>query len=127
MSLTYTIDTDQQLITITGEYADAEEWAALLGKMVSDPRLAPGFAVLRDLRDATAPTDAATVMKAMTVVRRFWPHIHPSRVAILTRQDIDPAALVASALADAHGLPLRTFRSFDAAMHWLKADPVLGV
>jgi hypothetical protein len=127
MSLNYTIDTEQQLITITGEYADAEEWAELLARILSDPRRAPGFSVLRDLRDATTPTDAATVVRAMTVVRRFWPHIQPSRAAILTCDDIDLSALVASALADAHGLPLRTFRSVDAAMQWLKADSVLGV
>ena len=48
MSLTYSIDTDRRLITITGDYADAEEWAQLLGRMVTDPQLAPGFAVLRD-------------------------------------------------------------------------------
>src|SRR5438552_3846202 len=53
MALTYSIDIDTRLITITGEYADAEEWAELLGRMVSDPQLAPGFAVLRDLRNAT--------------------------------------------------------------------------
>jgi len=127
MALTYSIDTDTRLITITGEYADAEEWAELLGRMVSDPQLAPGFAVLRDLRNATTPTDAAAVVRAMTVVRKFWPHIQPSRTAILTREDIDPAALVASALADAHGLPLRIFRSLDAALQWLKADSVLSV
>ena len=127
MALNYTIDIDQQLITITGEYADAGEWAELLARILSDPRRAPGFSVLRDLRDATTPTDAATVVSAMSVVRRFWPQIQPSRAAILTRNDIDPSALVASALADAHGLPLRTFRSIDAAMQWLQTDSVLGV
>ena len=99
----------------------------LLGKLVADPQLAPGFAVLRDLRNATTPTDASSVVRAMTVVRKFWPHIQPSRTAILTREDIDPAALVASALADAHGLPLQIFRSVDAAMRWLNPDSVLSV
>src|SRR5687767_7715224 len=61
--LTYTIDTAQQLVTISGEYATAEEWKDVMGRLVADPRRLPGFAYLRDLRDATNPVDAAAVVR----------------------------------------------------------------
>lgn len=121
MSLAYEIDTGRRLIVITGEYSDADEWRSLLARVLSDPRRKPGFAFLRDLRSATTPVDADTVVRIMEVVRRFWPQLQPSRAAILTKHDEDPAALVAHALADAQELPMRAFNSYDEAMAWLQA------
>ena len=69
---------------------------------------------------ATTPVDADTVVQIMEVVRRFWPQLQPSRAAILTRHDEDPAALVAHALADEERLPMRAFNSLDEAMAWLR-------
>ena len=120
MPLDYTIDPDQRLIVITGEYSDASEWRALFGRLLTDERRAAGFAFLRDLRAATTPVDADTVVQIMEVVRRFWPQLQPSRAAILTRHDEDPAALVAHALADEERLPIRAFNSHDEAMAWLR-------
>jgi len=120
MSLSYTIDPDQRLITITGEYAQPEEWKALLARILNDPRREPGFAFLRDLRSATAPVDAETVVGIMDVVRRFWPLLQPSRAAVLTPLDFDPAALTAHAIADAERIPLAVFRSYEEAVDWLK-------
>jgi hypothetical protein len=116
MSLAYEIDPDRRLIIITGEYSDADQWRSLLVRVLSDPRRKPGFAFLRDLRSATTPVDADTVVKIMEVVHRFWPQLKPSRAAILTKHDEDPAALVAHALADAQQLPMRAFNSYDEAI-----------
>ena len=115
----YTIDPEQRLITISGEYSDAEAWKALLSRVLHDPRHAAGFAFLRDLRRATTPVDAATVVQVMDAVRAFWPYLQPLRVAILTSRELDPAALAAHALADIHRLPMRIFTSHQAAMAWL--------
>ena len=120
MPLSYTIDTSQQLITIVGEYAEPEEWTDLLAAILQDPRRQPGFAFLRDLRGAQRPVDAATVVRIMQVIRRFWPHLQPSRAAIVTPLEFDPAALVAHALADAQRLPLQMFTTYDAAREWLR-------
>ena len=120
MPLSYTIDTTQQLITIVGEYAEAEEWKDLLGRILHDPRRKSGFAFLRDLRGAQHPVDAATVVAIVDVVRRFWPHLQPSRAAIVTALDFHPAALVAHALADAQPIPLQMFTSYEAAREWLR-------
>jgi hypothetical protein len=120
MPLAYTIDVDRRLITITGEYADAGEWKDLLGRILSDPRRTPGFAFLRDLRGATRPVDAATVVAIVEVVKRFWPQLQPSRAAIVTPLSVDPAALVAHALADAQQIPMQAFNSYEAAMEWLR-------
>ena len=120
MPLQYTIDTAQQLITITGEYADAAEWRVLLGQILADPRRQAGFAFLRDLRDASAPVDAETVIGIIEVVRRFWPQLQPSRAAIVTSRELNPAAFVAHALADAQSMPLQAFTSYDDALQWLK-------
>jgi|SRR5687767_2586479 hypothetical protein len=120
MPLTYTIDPTQKLITISGEYADAEEWKRVLSSILHDPRREPGFAFLRDLREATTPVDAATVVQIVEVVRRFWPHLQPSRAAIVTPLQFDPAALVAHALADAQHIALQMFTSYDAAREWLR-------
>jgi len=121
MPLHYSIDTVHELVTITGEYAQADEWRELLGRVLNDPRRRPGFAFLRDLRDATTPVDAAAVVGIIDVVRRYWPQLQPSRAAIITPREIDPAALVAHALADAQQIPLQTFTSYDDAMAWLRA------
>jgi hypothetical protein len=120
MTLAYTVDTEQRLITISGEYADAEAWKLLLSRVLHDPRLTPGFAFLRDLRLATTPVDAATVAGIIEAVRGFWPHLQPSRVAILTPREFDPAALAAHALADSHRLPMRMFTSYEEAVDWLQ-------
>lgn len=120
--LSYTIDEAEQLVTITGEYSVAQDWHDLLSRILADPRRRPGFAFLRDLREATHPVDAAAVVAIISVVRQFWPHLRPTRAAILTRNDIDPAALVAHALADAENLPIQAFNSLDAAMAWLRGE-----
>jgi hypothetical protein len=121
--LSYTIDPVERLITITGEYAEPGEWRQLLEDVLRDPRRQPGFAFLRDLREATRPVDAATVVGIIEVVRRFWPLLQPSRAAILTPRQFDPAALTAHALADAEEMPLEAFTSFDTAMTWLRGGP----
>ena len=121
MPLHYTIDTARQLITITGEYADSAEWRVLLGQILADPRRQAGFAFLRDLRDASAPVDAETVIGIIEVVRKFWPQLQPSRAAIVTSRELNPAAFVAHALADAQNMPLQAFTSYDEAMQWLQA------
>jgi hypothetical protein len=122
MALSYTIDETKQLVIITGEYSVAAEWHDLLARVLADPRRRPGFGFLRDLRDATRPVDAAAVVAIIGVVRHFWPHLRPSRAAILTRNDIDPAAMVAHALADAENMPLQAFNTYEAAMAWLRGD-----
>ena len=75
---------------------------------------------LRDLRGATKPVDVETVLGIVRVVTQFWPELRPSRAAVLTPLVIDPAALVAQALADAQDIPLRTFTSYDEALAWLR-------
>ncbi len=124
MPLQYRIDAAQQLVTITGEYAQPEEWKELLARVLNDPRRRPGFAFLRDLRDATTPVDAATVVGIIDVVRRYWPQLQPSRAAIVTPRDVDPAALVAHALADAQHIPLQAFTSYEEALTWLHEGTV---
>jgi hypothetical protein len=119
VALDYTIDPEQRVVTITGEYSDADAWKALLSRVLHDPRHGPGFAFLRDLRRATTPVDAATVVRIIDAVRAFWPHLQPSRVAILTARELDPAALAAHALADTHRLPIRMFTAYETALEWL--------
>ena len=111
-----------QRLVETGDYADAEAWAALLSQVLHDPRREPGFAFLRDLRGATTLVDAATVVGIIEAVRRYWPFLQPARVAILTPRQLDTAALTAHALADTHQLPMKMFTSLDAAMEWLRGD-----
>jgi hypothetical protein len=121
LALAYTIDAEQRLITISGEYSDADAWKALLSRVLHDPRCEPGFRFLRDLRGATAPVDAARVVGILETVRSFWPYLQPSRAAILTPREFDPALLAAHALEDTHHLPVRMFTSYDAAVEWLQA------
>lgn len=119
MPLSYTIDPARRLITIEGEYADAEQWKSLLARVLSDPQRQPGFAYLRDLRGATTPASAATVVGVMEVVRSYWPRLQASRAAILTPLAFDAAAMTAHAIADAEHLPLKVFSSYDEAVEWL--------
>jgi len=118
--LAYSINSVQGLVVITGEYADAAEWERLLAEILADPHLRGGLGFLRDLREATSPVDAGTVVGLMDAVRRFWPLLQPSRAAVLTPRNFDPAAFAAHAVADSLGLPLRMFTSYDAAIDWLR-------
>jgi hypothetical protein len=120
MPLAYTIDPTQRLITITGEYAGADEWRSLLGRVLNDPQRQPGFGFLRDLRAATRPVTAATVVGVMDVIREYWPLLEPTGIAVLTPLEVDPAALTAHAVADAEHIRLRVFRSYDDALEWLR-------
>ena len=120
MPLAYSIDRLQRVITISGEYSNADDWRDVLERILADPHCEPGYAYLRDLREATRPVDAATVVSIIDVVRRFWPTLQPSRVAVVTAMSVDPAALVAHALADAQRMPLQAFNSYDAALDWLR-------
>jgi hypothetical protein len=121
MPLTYIIDTTQRVITIVGEYAEADEWKALLARVLEDPRFGAGFGFMRDLRGATTPVSAETVVGIMDVVRRFWPLLQPTRAAVLTPREMDMAAMTAHAIADATDVPLKVFSSYDEAMEWLLA------
>src|SRR3712207_5877153 len=119
MSLTYSIDPSRRLVTILGEYADADEWRAVLTALLRDPDFQRGFGFVRDLRDARNPVDVETVMRIIRVVRDIWPVLGPSRAAIVTPREMDSAAVVAHALAQDHNLPLRAFTSYDAALDWV--------
>ena len=118
--LAYTIDSDQCLLTIAGEYAGPDEWKSILSRVLSDPQCRPGLLMLRDLRGATRPTDAETVVEVINVVREFWPKLQLLRYAVVTPLNIDPAALVAQAVADREDIPMRIFTTCEEAMLWLR-------
>lgn len=119
-ALAYQVDTAERIVTITGEYGTGEDWKALLTQILHDPLLQPGFAFLRDRRGVAADVEVATVVAVVDAIRRFWPHIRPSRAAILVSRGCDPRAIAASALADGHGLSIKAFTSYDDAVTWLR-------
>ena len=120
LKLNYIVDRHERLITIVGEYGEAAEWRALLRRMLHDPRIQPGFAILRDRRSAPTPADVEVIVSVMDAIRRFWPHIQPSRAAILISRETDPIRLAAYSLAQACGLSVATFTSYDEARRWLR-------
>ena len=120
-ALDYVIDQEQRLITITGGYADAEEWKMLLSRVLNDPRHETGFAFLRDLRRASTPLDPERVPRVIEAIRGFWPYLQPSRGAVLTAGGSETVALAADALAISHRLPVRMFDSYQAAVTWLQS------
>lgn len=124
--LAYQIDPTERLVTITGEYGTPDDWRTLLTHILHDPLLQPGFAFLRDRRGAAADVDVATVVGVVDAIRRFWPHIQPSRAAILISRGCDSRAIAASGLADGHGLSIKAFTSYDAAVTWLRQGLTAG-
>jgi hypothetical protein len=119
-TLDYVVDPLERLITIVGNYGDAAEWRALLTRMLHDPQVQPGFAFLRDRRGAPTPADVDVIIGVMDAIRRFWPHIQPSRAAILISHECDPIRLAAYSLAQACGLSVATFTSYGEARRWLR-------
>ena len=119
MPLSYRIDRDRRVVTITGDYAEPAEWRVLLAGLAADPNLTPGCGFLRDLRASAHPVSAEAVVGIIAVVRQFWNVLGVRRAAIVTRRGIDPPAMVAHALAEDEQLPLRTFSSYDDALAWL--------
>lgn len=107
-------------MTITGDYAEAAEWRALLDALARDPAYRRGFLFLRDLRTSVRPVGAETVLGIIAVVREFWSQLGVRRAAMLTRPGIDVPAMMAAALAEDEDLPLRAFTSYDDAVSWLR-------
>ena len=118
--LAYSISATERLVTITGQVGTIEDWRALLMSILHDPQLQPGFAFLRDRRGSVASVEGATIIGVVDAIRRFWPHIQPSRAAILVSEASDAGAAAAHALADAHGFCVRAFKSYDDAIEWLR-------
>ena len=122
MPLAYQIDPASHIVTITGDYAAAAEWKALLANLASDPDYRRGFNFVRDLRASAHPVDAQTVTGILAVVKQVWDVLGVHRAAIVTRRGIDLPASVAHALADLEGIPLRAFTSYDDAVRWLNEN-----
>ena len=72
MPLSYSIDSNRQIVTITGDYTDAQGWRTLLEAVAADPSYQRGFGFIRDLRASDHPVDAETVIGIIAVVREFW-------------------------------------------------------
>jgi hypothetical protein len=121
MPLAYRIDSAEGIVTIVGDYADADAWRALLMEVAADPEYRRGFNFLRDLRASAHPVSAETVIGIIRVVGEFWHHLGARRAAIVTKPGINDPALIAHALADAEQIPLRAFTSYDDAVKWLRA------
>ena len=122
--LDYVVDSDERLVTIVGEYGDAEDWKTLLARILHDSRVQPGFAFFRDRRGATSPIDIATVIGVMDAIRRFWPDIRPSRAAIMIARESELVAIAAQTLATSCGLSIRAFTSYEEARAWLRQRSV---
>ena len=120
MALTYRLDKVRRVVTITGDYADASGWRALLETISKDPAFGPGFNFIRDLRESRHPVDATTVLNIITVVRHYWTILGVRRAAIVMGAREHDPALIAHALAGEHDLAVRAFISYDDAMDWLE-------
>lgn len=122
MALQYDIDAAQQLVTITGDYAEPDEWRALLTTLAQDPNYPGGYGFLRDVRASAHPVTAQSVMGIIAVVQEFWQRLKVRRAAILTGPTINAPAMIAHALAEDQRIPLRAFNSYDDALAWLNDD-----
>ena len=120
MRLSYRIDPMRRIVTVTGDYADADAWRALLTEVAADPDYRRGFSFLRDQRDSINPVSAQTVVRIMAVVREFWQELRVHRAAIVTKTGLTDPAVIAHALADDHDIPLRAFTNYDEAVAWLQ-------
>ena len=119
MALVYRLDPARQLVIITGDYAEPDEWRILLTNIVEDPTYRPGSSFIRDLRASEHPVSAQAVMGIIAVVREFWPRLGTHRAAMVTRNVIDVPAVIAEALASDERMPLRAFTSYDEALAWV--------
>ena len=122
MALAYQIDPVRKLVSITGEFSSDTEWRTVLQAVAEDPEYRPGFSFLRDLRTATQPVDARVVGRILEVVRLAWGILQPRRAAIVAPRHVETPALVAYALAEEAGVPLRVFTSYEDAVDWLRSD-----
>jgi hypothetical protein len=124
MALTYSIDSERQIVTVTGDYADAAGWRTLLRSVSEDPAYRRGFGFIRDLRYSQHPVDAQTVIGIVAVIREFWDLLGVRRAAMVTRLGIDTPATVAEALTQDQRVSLRAFTSYEDAAEWVsKGDP----
>ena len=122
MPLAYQIDSGAGLVTITGDYALPPEWRVVLDQVRRDPAFRPGLAFLRDLRESRHPVDAAAVEGIIAVVRELWNTLGVRRAAMVTRARVDIPAVMAHALAESEGIPLRTFTHIEEALAWLAEE-----
>src|SRR5215212_5161422 len=121
MALVYDIDPRRRIVTITGDYAQPDEWRVLLAAIARDPEYSPGYSFLRDVRVSAHPVGPEAVVGIIAVVRESWKRLGARRAAVLSRPGIDVPAMIAHALAEDERLPLRAFNDYADAMAWLMA------
>lgn len=119
VALSYDIQAARQLVVISGDYAEPDEWRVVLTRIADDPAYRAGSSFIRDLRHAEHPVSAQVVMGIIAVVREFWPRLGTHRAAMVTRHRIDVPAVVAEALASDEQMPLRAFTSYEDAIRWV--------
>jgi hypothetical protein len=117
MPLAYQIDRMKGLITITGDYAHADEWAALFDSLVQDPDLRLKLNFIRDLRGVEPRANVETAGRAISIVREFWDRLDIQRAAAVTDDEIYK---VGYALGLCQDRRYRVFTSYDDALAWLQ-------
>jgi hypothetical protein len=118
--LSYNIDADAGIVTITGPQPTAEEQATLVAQLRADPRFRPTFGWLRDRRDQLAPSTDYVSRTVRALCES--PSFPGSRIALLVPPS-DPAHYgmmrMAQLLSDGRELEVSIFFDVDEARAWL--------
>ena len=120
----YEIDPTRRLVTWTHTGSELPGvWTRTLESILADPRFAPGFNILEDLRaDADVP-HGNDVRKGAATLERYADALGSSRWAVVLRPD-SPAfygmlRMAQIPLEQTGTITLRPFTDLDAAHAWL--------
>lgn len=121
MGLTYTIDVDSHLVTLTGvRVPDYDEWQATMRTVLADPGFRPGFDFLTDRRQAEEAPTADYLRRAVSFLDLNRHRLGQCRWALVVN---GPAAYgmgrMAEALCIDTSVQMRVFNDLREAHAWL--------
>ena len=121
MGLTYSIDLECHLVTLTGaRVPDFDEWNATMRRLLADPDFQPGFDFLTDRRMAEAAPTADYLRRAVSFLDLNRKRLGHCRWALVVT---GPAAFgmgrMAEALCSETSVQMRVFTDLMEAQSWL--------
>lgn len=125
MALTYSIDPDSRLVTLTGDQIpDFGEWQATMLIVLADPAFRPGFDFLTDRRRGEEAPTVEYLRRAVSFLDLNRGRLERCRWAVVVR---GPAAYGMGRMAEAFSVDtsveMRVFTEISDAQEWLGLRP----
>jgi hypothetical protein len=121
MPLTYTVDSEADLVRLTGSgTVTDQDVVSCISALRDDPELRPGMDALSDMREIEVAFTSQGIVAIKELLDRAGPEVRVRRIATVTDSLVAYGmGRVTEALLDETTLKYRVFREMDEALVWL--------